>query len=224
MCSSVVAAMDALQGQMQRLLLEAAFPGGVPALITDLLPPDWDPAAFGAGPIFSSDGAARFYVADAEDREAWTEAVLRAAPDARELLEAARPGTRRMVDTDGDRVDVYLDDLHLRGHGAVMCEVHHHPSGARSRLVLVDSTVDLGVLSPAWGVGRFARRVGDRESLLWISEAKHTGRAAEVEALAASMLTLPPAYRALKARLPELYVEGVELHPDGRVDLTPGVL
>ena len=47
---------------------------------------------------------------------------------------------------------------------------------------------------------------------------------AEVEALAASMLTLPPAYRALKARLPELYVEGVELHPDGRVDLTPGVL
>lgn len=211
--------MGALQRQ---LLLEAAFPAGVPELITDLLPSDWDPASFAAGPIFASDGSARFYVADAEDREGWTAAVLRAAPGAADLLCAARPRTRRMVDSDGARVDVYLDDLHLSGHGSVMCEVHHHPSGARSRIVLVDSPADLGVLRPAWGHGRFARRVGDRDSLLWISEAKHTGRADEVEALARGMLTLPPGYHALKERMPEVYIEGLELHPDGRIDLTPG--
>ena len=208
---------------LQSQLLEAAFPEGVPALVTELLPPEWDPARFDAGPIFGSDGAARFYVADASDRAEFTAAVLRAAPGAEDLLRAAREGTRRMVDVGASSVDVYLDDLHLESGRNVMCDVHHHPSRDRSQIVLLDAPEDLGALRGAWGHGRFARRVGDRRSVLWITEAKHAGRVAEVETLAANLFTLPTRYLALRERVSTLYVEGIELHPDGRIDLTPGV-
>lgn len=208
-------------------LLRLAFPGGVPALVRALLPDAWDPRAFGGGPVLSSTGQHRFYVADSEDREAFTAALLQAVPAAADLLAHAPPRTRRMVDTDGVRVDLYLDDLHLGGgaDARVMCEALDHPSGARSRYVFLEALPDdLAHLAPLWGEGRLLRRVGDRTGVLWVTEARWTGRAAQVAALAAAHLDLPPAWDALRSAVPAAYIDGVELHPDGAVDLTPGVL
>jgi hypothetical protein len=212
---------------LRAALLDLAFPEGVPPLVRSLLPVDWDPRAFGGGPVLSSTGRHRFYVADTEDRDAFTAALLDAVPAAAALLALARPGARRMVDTDGTRLDLYLDDLHLDGAGdeRVMCEVLDHPSGARSRYVFLESLPDdLGHLRPLWGEGRLLRREGDRSSVLWVTEARWTGRAAQVEALANEHLAMPPGWAALRASVPGAYIDGVELHPDGRVDLTPGVL
>lgn len=208
-------------------LLELAFPEGVPPLVRSLLPGDWDPREFGGGPVLSSTGEHRFYVADTEDRAAFTTAVLDAVPGASALLDLARPGARRMVDTDGTRLDLYLDDLHLDGaaDARVMCEVLDHPSGARSRYVFIESLPpDLGHLRPIWGEGCLLRRIGERTGVLWVTEARWTGRADAVAALAARHLDLPPAWAALQATVPGVYIDGIELHPDGRVDLTPGVL
>lgn len=169
----------------------------------------------------STTGRHRFYAADRSDRPAFTTALLAAVPAAADLLALAPPGGRRMVDTDGVRVDVYLDDLHLHGDPR-MCDVLDHPSGARSHLVFADGP------PPAWaalaGEGRFVRRLGDRTSWLWVTEARWRGRVDVVAALAAAHLPSPPAWRALLAEVPGAYLDGAELHPDGTIDLTLGVL
>jgi hypothetical protein len=117
---------------------------------------------------------------------------------------------------------VYLDDLHLDGDPRCMCEALDHPSGARSRLVFADGP------PPAWaalaGEGRFVRREGDRASWLWVTEARWRRRAAAVSTLAAAHLDLPAAWWDVVAEVPGAYIDGVELHPDGSIDLTPGVL
>lgn len=205
-------------------LLSTVFPEAVPPLVVAALPDDWDPRRFAAGPIFSSTGRHRFYIADDGSRPAWEAAVRAAAPGASALLDGAQPGVRRMVDTDGERVDVYLDDLHLHGEGGpVVCETIDHPSGARSQLRFLDALPEHAArLKPLWGVGRLVERVGDRQSLLWITEAKYTGKAEQADALAAKLLPVPGAYWALRRRWPRAYIDGIELHPDGTVDLTPG--
>ena len=212
---------------LRAALLDLAFPGGAPALVHALLPAGWDPRDFGGGPVLASTGRHRFYVADTADRAAFTAALLRAVPAAGALLARARPGARRMVDTDGQRVDLYLDDLHLDpgGDARVMCEALDHPSGARSRFVFLDALPDdLPHLAPLWGEGRLLRREGERTSVLWVTEARWTGRAAQVAALAGAHLPLPGAWARLQATVPGAYIDGIELHPDGAVDLTPGVL
>jgi len=210
-------------------LLELAFPSGVPDLVQSLLPSDWDPRRFGGGPVLSTSGTHRFYVADQDDRPEFTAAVRTAAPGAEALLARAAPRARRMVDTDGVRLDLYLDDLHLDDEastpGTVMCEVHHHPSGARSRMVFLETLPDeLSSLSWLWGEGRLLQRVGERASVLWVTEARWTGRAGRVAALAERHLELPAAWEAARSCVPGMYIDGIELHPDGTVDLTPGVL
>lgn len=205
-------------------LLSTVFPDTVPALVQAVLPDDWDPRQFAAGPIFSTSGQHRFYVADDGSRPAWEAAVRAAVPGAGPLLDRARPGVRRMLDTDGHRADVYLDDLHLHDSGSsVVCEAHDHPSGANSQLRFLDALpAGAARLRPLWGVGRLLERVGDRRSLLWITEARYTGRVEQVDALAARLFAVPGGYWALRRRWPRAYIDGIELHPDGTVDLTPG--
>ncbi len=220
---------------LRRILLHTAFPAGVPDLVHQLLLPTWDPHEFGGGPILSSAGLHRFYVADQTDRSSFTATLAREIPNSRLLLSRAAPNTRRMVDTDGTFTDLYLDDLHLDAHagrgdgrdgdGPVMCDVLHHPSGDRSHIrFLTELPSELAHLAPLWGEGRLLRRLGDRRSVLWVTEARWTGRAERVAKLAASTLTLPSEWDTLHAKVPGLYIDGIELHPDGRVDLTPGVL
>ena len=223
---------------LRRVLLQAAFPEGVPALVQRLLPSDWDPTQFGGGPILSSSGSHRFYIADQTDDPGFTATVLQAVPQAAQLLALAPPRTRRMVDTDGQRLDLYLDDLHLdlpdgerdeseKGDsaGSVMCEVLDHPSGARSRFRFIEQLPEgFRHLAPLQGLGRLLHRTGGRQSVLWVTEARWTGRAEDALKLAQQTLSLPPAWAALHAQIPGLYIDGIELHPGGGLDLTPGVL
>jgi len=225
---------------LRRLLLHTAFPAGVPDLVHRLVLPTWDPHEFGGGPILSSTGAHRFYVADQTDSPAFTTAVLSAVPGSGPMLQTAAPNTRRMIDTDGIVTDLYLDDLHLgigngtpsdgdgdsdSSVGPVMCKVFHHPSGARSHICFLEKLPpDLAHLAPLWGEGRLLRRLGDRRSVLWVTEARWTGRAKPVARLAAATLALPAEWATLCEDVPGAYIDGIELHPDGRVDLTPGVL
>ena len=214
---------------LRRCLLEAAFPQGVPALVHRLLPSDWDPSQFGGGPILSSTGQHRFYIADHTDDPGFTATVLEAVPKAAQLLALAPPRTRRMVDTDGQRLDLYLDDLHLdlpdSETGTVMCEVLDHPSGARSRFRFIKQLPEgFSPLAPLQSLGRLLHRTGERESVLWVTEARWTGRAEDALELAQNTLTLPAEWTALHAKIPGLYIDGIELHPGGGLDLTPGVL
>jgi len=208
---------------LRAALIDSVFPLGQPPLLSALLPPRWDPARFGAGPIYTSTGHHRFYVASDGRDPRWDARVCAAAPEARALLADAPPGVRRMVDTDGKRIDVYLDDLHLHGPAGVMCETVTHPGGGRSTLRFVDTLpAQYTHLSALVGVGRLLLRSGDRESLLWITEAKYTGNIAMVDDLAEQLLGLPAAYAALRGIAPGCYIDGVEVHPSGAVDLTPG--
>jgi hypothetical protein len=109
------------------------------------------------------------------------------------------------------------------GDSDVMCETVEHPSGARSQLRFLNVLPETAAhLSGLWGVGRLLQRSGDRQSLLWITEAKYTDRCEEVDALAKRLLDVPADYWQLQARWPGVYIDGVEIHPDGSVDLTPG--
>lgn len=208
-------------------LLDLAFPTGVPGLVRALLRPGWEPREFEGGPVLSTGARHRFYIADTRDRLDFTALVRSRVPGAGALLAQAKPGTRRMVDTDGTRIDLYLDDLHLGETGGkrVMCEVLDHPGGARSRLVILEALPDdLAHLAPLWGEGMLLVREGERASVLWVTEARWTGRTAEVAALADRHLSLPPDWARLRAAVPGAYIDGIELHPDGSVDLTPGFL
>jgi len=215
---------------LRQRLLEVAFPDGIPELVDRLLPEDWDPMEFGGGPILSSTGQHRFYIADHTDDADFTRAIVEAVPQSAALLSLAPPLTRRMVDTDGHRLDLYLDDLHLDlpeadAADSVMCEVLHHPGGARSRFRFVEQPpAEHPELAPLAGLGRLLRRTGDVESVLWVTEARWTGRVDEALALARATTGLPEAWAGLQAAVPGLYIDGIEVHPDGRVDLTPGVL
>jgi hypothetical protein len=55
-------------------------------LVQALLAPGWDPEAFDGGPVLSSTGKHRFYVADRAGSAAFTAALLAAVPEAAALL------------------------------------------------------------------------------------------------------------------------------------------
>jgi len=191
-------------------LLGAVFGADVPELLVAMGVRHADPAAFGCGPIWSSTGRHRFYLADSHDPELW-EAHL---PQLGDFL---RPCGRRMLDTDGERHEVYLDDLHQQG-GRVMCEILSLPGHQRSSIVLIDE------VPPAFSryaglaeLGRLALRTGPREHLVWITEARHTGLVEQTTALARSLVQLP-------GPLPEgAYIDALDLHGEV-VDMTPGFL
>jgi hypothetical protein len=129
-----------------------------------------------------------------------------------------------MLDTDGRRHSLYLDDLHQRG-GDVMCEILELPGGERSSIVLVDAVPDgFQHFAPLQAMGRLALRDGPVPHLIWITEASHTGKVEEAEALARTVAELPPAYDALREARAGVYIDALDVHADGVVDLTPGFL
>lgn len=177
---------------------------------------DADPAAFGAGPIFGSDGRHRFYLADLHDPLGWERVVEPLCPG------FLVPCGRRMLDTDGHRHEVYLDDLHQAG-GDVMCEVLTVPGEERSTIRLADRCpAGFEFARSFQNEGRLAVRSTGR--LIWVTEARHTGRVEQVEALARGVLELPEAYERLRRDREDVYIDALDLAPDGSFFLTPGFL
>ena len=206
-------------------LLQFAYPKGVSEPLRRLASLNWDPTKFGGGPILSSTGKIRLYVADNQLTPAFGEAVLELAPGASELLSKASKGVRRMVDTDGTNTVVYLDDLHIEGDSQVMCRCFHHPSAQSSSIVLEKDLSKLPASVRAVSEhGLFARRTGPLGSWLWITEARYRGTVEEIDELARKLLPIPPAYWTLKSRVPGAYIDGVEFHDSGTFDITPGFL
>lgn len=210
-------------GTIQEDLLKRVFGDQTPPLVQQLLSPSWEPRNFDGGPIFSSTMHHRFYIANRESTPSWDDCVCEAAPAATSLLSNAPQTVRRMVDTDGMRIDVYLDDLHLHGETNIVCHTIEHPNGNRSTLRFLPKLPNKWRhLAPIWGVGRLLERVGDRESLLWMTEARFSRRVQEVDHLAGQLFDVPSPYWHLRRTVPGVYIDAIELHPNGTVDLTPG--
>lgn len=190
-----------------------------PELLLALGVLDADPTAFGCGPIFSSSGRHRFYLADRHDRAGW-DATVRDRLACGAFLE---PCGRRMLDTDGHVHEVYLDDLHQDG-GDVMCRVLSLPSAERTEVRLVEEVPErFKEVAFLAGTGRLAVRGGDRPHLIWVTEARYTGQVDRVHALAAQV-GLPPGYEDLGRQVSGVYIDALDLHADGTIDLTPGFL
>ena len=192
------------------ILLATVF-DRVPPMLREMGVHHADPRQFGCGPIWSSTGRHRFYLADTHDPLRWE----RGLPDCGDFL---RPCGRRMLDTDGERHEVYLDDLHQEG-GDLMCQILSLPGGERSAIHLIDEIppafARFGALA---SLGRLALRTGPVEHLIWVTEARHTGLVEETTALARSVVELPHALD-----LPGAYIDALDLTAD-TVDLTPGFL
>ena len=220
--------------------IAAAFPSGAPDRLARLLDAELDPLAFELGPILPLRGPKarlkpRLFIADRPDPGRWQRAVLEAFPDPglAAFLQGAPRGVRRMIDTDGIRADVYLDDLQLHGLPQ-MCDVLAWPSGARSQITFISAVPDAFAVFGASRLqdagGRLALRRGPSTipHLLWITEARWRGTVEATEATLAGWLGLPGGYRALAdAAAPlghRIYVDALDVSLDGCIDLTVGVL
>lgn len=216
-------------------IVAAAFPAGPPARLVPLLRAPLDPLSFDLGPILPlrHPGPRRVFVADRPDPVRWRSAVCSAFPDPAlaAFLDQAPPGVRRMIDTDGTRADVYLDDLQLHG-SAHMCEIFSWPERTRSRITFVEAVPEA---FSAWARleaagGRLALRQGldQPPRLLWITEARWQGTTQATEATLADWIGLPDGYRALAAEVQALghraYVDALDVRLDGGADLTVGFL
>lgn len=208
------------------VLLDAAFPDSRPPLLGALGAAHHVPARFDVGVLVCSAGGHRVYLADRPDPAAWDRAVRAAAPGASRLLNAAPAGCRRMVDTDGQTHEVYLDDLQaVRPDLGLMALVWSSASERVSRVRFVSSLPPAFASCTALAGGRLAIRTGDGPAhLLWVSEAAHTGDVAGSWSRAEAAVALPPLVRALRARVPGLYVDALDLHATGQVDVTLGLL
>ena len=138
----------------------------------------------------------------------------RGAPDPTGFLRAAPPDVRRMVDSDGERVDLYLDDLHEDG---VMARVLG-PEGLSS-IRFCEPWLD-------WP-GRYAERDGADPHRLWISEARWSGDLAGSVDRVATRWGLPSCWAAVEAWAADhglhAYVDASDLRASGPVDLTVGL-
>jgi hypothetical protein len=229
-------------------LLAATFDGEVPPLVralTSIELAERHALAFKAAPILPvhHDGPARWFVSNGHEPD-WIERVADATgdPRARPFLDQGPPHTRRIVDTDGSRCDLYLDDLQdvphdleMPGGLQLMCATLALPSGAQTRLTRHGALpVDLldavwreraaAVLARGfrglWGV-RWAQGIA---SLLLVNEDRwqgHPGAAADrVDALGL------PRWARLRAVARaaglDVYPDAIEVHPHGW-DLTVGL-
>ena len=197
----------------------------------------------------------RVAVSDQGEPDAWTATVgdLWPGDSTRALLALATPGVRRMIDSDGlHSAEIYLDDLQdhaaiaaaeaLRppeDTGPVMCLTASVPSGLRSLITRhetppfhylrgtlaeqVAELVDLGAAG-IWGLRWRNQSVS---SVVWVSEARWTGTAAQATAIALQ-LGAPASWHACMDALSthglEGYPDAIELLPDGSADVTVGVI
>ena len=174
----------------------------------------------------------RLYLAWTGEPAAWTARVQARfpQPEVAAFLASVPGDCRRMIDTDGETAELYLDDLHLHGHPE-MCRVLAVPAMARSHIVLAEAppTALRPLLAPLLAVGGMVavREGGPTPRALWVSEARWKDRVGVArEALRAAGL-LPPAVDALDAALAPLglqvYVDGVDAW-DGALDITLGLI
>lgn len=210
-----------------RALLAHALGPDLPELVERLVCADHRPEDFDVGVVLSSTGRHRAYIADRADPTGWDRTVRRHLPGAARLLDAAPPGVRRMVDTDGTFAEVYLDDLQRhRPDLGLMCLVWSRASDQLSRVRLADSIPPgFSAFSKLSERGKLALRTGGGvQHLLWVTEARWTGDVAEVRALAAQVVPLPPSFVALEVAMSGVYIDALDLHANGRVDVTAGIL
>jgi hypothetical protein len=183
---------------------------------------------FKLGPILPTVGTPRLYLSWAGEKAAWLRRVRACFPgEAVDRFLAEVPaGCRRMVDTDGERAELYLDDLHQTG-AAEMCRVLRWPELQRSVIVAAPALPD--VLVPLLGPfvalgGMLAERVGDGgPRALWVSEARWTDTVGQARAVLAQEHGLPPAYVAVEAAAAahgfRAYIDGIDAH-DGVLDVS----
>ena len=204
----------------------------VPAWLDPLLRAATRPEDFDAGVILSSSGRHRLYVSDRGDPAAWERLVRSRWPGAGRLLDAAPPGVRRMLDTDGDPspdglTEIYLDDLQERRPDlGLMCLLwsSRWPGLARIRPVQ-QPPAHFAQAAGLQGEGKLALRTGSGPThLLWVTEARWTGRHRAVLARARAARSLPDAWEAVADAVPGIYIDAVDLHRDGTTDLTVGLL
>lgn len=225
-----------------RALVATAFDGDLPPRIDALVP--WDLAEthrldFKAGPVLRlGTEVGRAYVANVGEPEGFAARVAAwLGPDAGAFL-ATHPGARAMVETDGTRATVFLDDLHEVARGTVMCRTWA-PDGTRTTLTRhgrpprhrlatawqrrIDDLLHAGLVG-LWGVRTDAD--GEVVSLLWVNDTRWRG---DPEATARVIDTRGDARWAQCREIAaasgvRAYPDGIEIQADGAWDVTVGLV
>ncbi len=186
---------------------------------------------FKLGPILCTSRPPRLYLSWDGERAAWLRRVraLCPSPVVDRFLSEVPLACRRMIDTDGERTELYLDDLHEHGFPE-MCRVLTWPDLSRSRLVETAETGDTtetedaaetgdtaetGVtaetgrcpptleplLAPFIALGgKLAIREGyPQPRAIWVSEARWNGSVGQAAALLRHRL--PPGFETLRRGL-----------------------
>jgi cysteine desulfurase/selenocysteine lyase len=232
-------------------LIALAFGGTLPPGVQAVLPPagtDFLGLRYKAGPILriGGNGETRAYVANSGEDAAFVDRIVSTHPhpEVRPFFERLGAEARKMVDTDGQIAQLFLDDLHDLDHGwqvpaglVLMCDGLRVPDGLRTWLSRHDAPpvehLDGPLLASVqrfceagfrgrWGV---RWREGGVYSVLYINEERWTG---DPERSARLLDGLDdPRWKALRQRARAsgwgLYPDGVELHADGAIDVTVGI-
>lgn len=232
-------------------LLDAMFDGRVPAVVDELV--DRDLAArhmdeFKLGPIFpigpGATGPVRIAVSDQGEREHWAEAVCRMWPDPRipNFLTRVPADARRMVDTDGTKGMLYLDDLQDVEHALsapidvpLMCSTFDLATGAVGAITR-HREPPLDLLSGQWHAGLDDLRRRGAEGiwairwsgdvvvgLLWITESRRRDNAVTTNQIVAKLgehRQWQEVARVLAADGWLAYADTVEVRADGSFDVT----
>ena len=209
-------------------LLSVAWAGDRASLVDRLRHPEHDPSRFDLGVLLSTSGHHRAYVADRVAPDHWEATVRAQLPGVGRLLDAAPAGGRRMVDTDGASfAEVYLDDLQeSRPDLGLMCLIWSATTGQLSRVRPVERVPSrFARWSALASLGKLAVRTGGGPPhLLWVTEARWSGAVAETTRLARALGALPPEWDTVCDRVEGAYVDALDIHTDGTVDVTVGVL
>jgi len=231
-------------------LLAFAFPDGAPPWLDRLVDRELVArhlADFKLNPVLPRDPTlpCRLALSDQGEVERWERGILAAFPGRRaQVFAALSPaGARRMIDTDGVTAELYLDDLQAVPHelpsptdDPLMCLTLSLPAGGRTSITRHDAP-PLEAVTPALadrvrrlpgGVWGLRWRRDAIVSALWISEARWRGDHADKTSAFEAAFPDQPRLAELRALAAEhalvAYPDAVELHADGRVDLTVGFL
>lgn len=227
-------------------LLSLAFGGQVPARVLDIWPDalaERHALDFKAAPILRLNGPTRCFVSNGYEDAAFVERVASAFPDpaVRPFFTQLGADTRKIIDTDGQTAELYLDDLQRSTHDLDlpadlqwMCATLELGTGRRtaiSRHGALPTTLlsafwqtratSLGPLQGLWGLRWHG---GEVTSLLLINEQRWRGDPASstraIDALA------DPRWDACcaAARSAGLacYPDAIEFHAEA-IDITIGI-
>ncbi len=228
------------------------YPEGLPgrlARLVDLSLSERLIADYKLNPVicFGADRTPRVAYSAQGEPERWATQVQRLWPDETVpgFLKRAPPEGRRMVDTDGSKqAVVYLDDLQEVAHKIpsdqeVLCACIHVPRSTLTIMtrhteppldqlpehwrVRVQALVDAGATG-LWGIRRSRTSV---MGVLWVTESRWRRTAEQTVAILEGLQPSDLWYRiaqVVRDRGGMAYPDGVELRPDGTVDVTVGFL